>query len=194
MRGEVLFDTVLVPAVVGRPFTPEREHYECTIGDTVRIFYELAEGYREEDLRLYWESSDEEVVTVDQTGRFTVLDYGYPAIEVFATWYRIPVGYIDLSFWPYDTAALPADLTVLEANALRGISVQRIDARGTALTRIESGAMADINGLRSVCLEADVTYIAPDAFGDIYSLWIHCPEGSYAHQWALEHGYCPNVW
>ena len=193
--GETLYgDTLLMPVVVGEIFTPEREHYECAVGDEIRILYELSGEYHENDLQLYWEGPEDGIVEIDQEGRLKVKAVGYPSITVYATWANIIVGFIDLDVCEYDTAVLPDDLTILEEDALRGINVERIDARGTALQRIESGAMAGIGNLRSVCLDASVKYIAPDAFEGSSLIWIHCPEGSYAHQWALDNGYYPNVW
>lgn len=193
VEGEILYDTLMTPVVVGDIFVPEREHYECAVGDTVKILYQI-QGDTTEYLNLRWETSSPQLVTVDQNGCFTVHQTGYPAIEVYATWASIPVGYIDLSFLEYTTARLPEQVTVLEQEALRGISVERIDARGTGLKRIESGAFADIDDLRSICLDDSVEYIAPDAFEGSSLIWIHCPEGSYAHQWAVENGYYVNLW
>ena len=185
-------DTVQTPVAVGDIFAADRDRYECAVGDTVKISYEIrADNLAETEL--YWEAERPEIVLVDQNGRITACGKGDSVIRVYATWARIPVGSIECSVQEYTTLSLPDNLFLLEKDALRGVGAQRIDARGTGLKRVESGAFGDLPNLRSVCLDAQVEYIAPDAFDGSEIFWMDCPEGSYAHQWALEHGYCANV-
>lgn len=79
---------------------------------------------------------------------------------------------------------LPSELTIIEAEAFRGASIDELVIPEGTL-RIESGAFADC-GVRQVTLPHSLAYIAPDAFGEVGNLRVKAVSGSYGESWARE--------
>ena len=79
---------------------------------------------------------------------------------------------------------LPKELTIIEAEAFRGASIDELVIPEGTL-RIETGAFADC-GIQQVTLPDSLAYIAPDAFGEVGDLRVKAPSGSYGERWAKE--------
>ena len=91
-----------------------------------------------------------------------------------------------------DTATLPADLTVIAAEAFAGDA--KIDKVVLPEGVTEIGARAFANsGLREIHLPASLQSIDDTAFQGLTDLTVTAEEGSYAYAWAVAHGmlWCP---
>lgn len=79
---------------------------------------------------------------------------------------------------------LPSDLTIIEAEAFRGASIDELVIPEGTL-RIESGAFAGC-GVQQVTLPDSLAYIAPDAFGTVGNLRVKASSGSCGERWAKQ--------
>ncbi len=82
---------------------------------------------------------------------------------------------------------LPADLTVIEAEAFANTDLQAV-VIPAGVTSIGSRAFAGCANLTKLTIPASVTSIAEDAITDTALDTIIAPEGSYAADWAEAHG------
>ena len=79
---------------------------------------------------------------------------------------------------------LPSELTIIEAEAFRGASIDELVIPEGTL-RIETEAFADC-GVQQVTLPDSLTYIAPDAFGEVGNLRVKASSGSCGERWAKQ--------
>ena len=84
---------------------------------------------------------------------------------------------------------LGSQITKIEAEAFAGcVSLSAVTMR-TKVQAIESGAFRGCTALRSVKSPPNVVSIADDAFEGCVRAVFYCEEGSYAQQYAAEHGF-----
>ena len=86
------------------------------------------------------------------------------------------------------TLKLPAALEVIKTEAFMGIeSADEVVVQEGAL-EIQSRAFAN-SYIKAITLPKSLTYIAEDAFTDSKLKTVNAPKGSYAYNWAVNHGY-----
>ena len=83
---------------------------------------------------------------------------------------------------------MPADLVTIDDMAFYGdTSIEKVILH-EGVAEIGSYAFG-YSSVREIVLPASVTYIAEDAFVGCGQVIFSAPDGSYAHTWAVEHGY-----
>lgn len=83
---------------------------------------------------------------------------------------------------------LPKSLLTIGEQAFEGSAAFENVVLSDGVTAIESRAFAQCLGLRAIEIPESVTQIADDAFEGCDGLLIRCAEGSYAQQYAADHG------
>ncbi len=84
---------------------------------------------------------------------------------------------------------LPASLTEVAEEAFEGVSADVIDMRGTQIRVIHSSAFRNCINVSRVYLPAGVNEIADNAFYGCLNAVFYCEQGSYAANWAVNHGF-----
>ena len=87
-----------------------------------------------------------------------------------------------------DTLTLPADLTAVEDQAFFGDESLETVVLPEHIETIGSKAFAG-SGITAVNLPDSLTFIADDAFDDTSIATLTVNEGTYAYNWAVNHGY-----
>lgn len=86
------------------------------------------------------------------------------------------------------TLQLPSALKIIQAEAFLGDTCLDEVKLPETLERIESRAFAN-SSVQVINLPASLTYIADDAFDGTTLQTVHADAGTYAYQWAVQHGY-----
>ena len=89
--------------------------------------------------------------------------------------------------FPAGTLKLGKNVAVIETEAFGSGSFLFADLSRSSVDRIESKAFAGNERLKLICLPDCVSFIADDAIGSDVTIMTNL--GSYAHTFAVEHGY-----
>ena len=81
---------------------------------------------------------------------------------------------------------IPESVTSIDNNTFAGCTSLTSFIIRDSVTSIDEGAFKDCSNLTSIEISESVTSIGYDAFWGCEKLTIHCYEGSYAHQYAID--------
>jgi len=130
-------------------------------------------------------SSDESMLTVDESGRVTAAAPGTAVVTAIAD--SGVSAECTVTVRNPEVILLPADLTAIEAEAFVNVDAEKIVIPDGCVS-IGSRAFADCGRLCLIEIPGTVTEIAADAFENCSGLTISAPSGSPAEAFALAAG------
>ena len=139
------------------------------------------------DMALTWETSDENVVTVDEEGKVCAVGFGIATVTAIS-WNgvsRTCSVMVSQNFERLDTLMLPSGLQTIEREGISNISAEvvRIPA---SCTTVGARAFADSQNLKYAVFEGNAITIHEEAFDK--GIVFICPYGSDAALYAKANG------
>ena len=86
------------------------------------------------------------------------------------------------------TLTIPGAMTIIKKESFyNATSLERVELP-EGITEIQTRAFAR-SSLTEINFPSSITYIADDAFDESSLVTVHAEKGTYAYDWAVEHGY-----